>query len=99
MYFVYLLQSENDGNYYIGQTNDIKKRLEQHNMGSVKATKHRIPFKLIGYEIYKKRNEARWREYQLKKHGDKKNKLAEFFSSLIDQKSFVALWIFSFHKK
>jgi len=67
MYYVYLLQSEKDSNYYIGQTNNIKKRLEEHNTGLTKATRNRRPLRLIGYEIHKTRNEARWREYNLKK--------------------------------
>jgi putative endonuclease len=74
MYYVYLLQSEKDMEYYVGQTNDIKKRLSEHNAGLVRATKHRRPLRLIGYEAYDSRNEARWREHQLKQHGDKKEK-------------------------
>ena len=76
-YYVYLIQSEKDGNYYIGQTDSVKKRLTEHNAGLVKATRHRRPLKLIGYEVYNSRNEARWREFQLKKHGDKKKKFIE----------------------
>ena len=67
MYYVYLIQSKKDKKYYIGQTDNIRKRLQQHNNGLVRATKHRGPFQLIGYEVYKTRNEARWREYNLKK--------------------------------
>ena len=81
MFYVYLLQSEKDSNYYIGQTDNIKKRLEEHNKGLVKATKHRRPFSLVGYETYRNRNEARWREYQLKKHGDKKKKFIKEMAS------------------
>lgn len=84
MYYLYLLQSKKDGNYYIGQTKNIKKRLYQHNTGLIRAIKHRGPLKLIGYKVYKSRNEARWREYQLKKHGDKK---ANFIDDL-KKKSF-----------
>jgi len=65
--YVYLLQSFKDKKYYIGQADNIKKRLKEHNEGKVRSTKHRIPFRLIGYEEYPTRNEARWREYNLKK--------------------------------
>lgn len=61
----------------MGQTDDIKERLEDHNNGLVKSTKHRRPLKLIGYETYKTREAARWREHELKKHGDKKKKFIE----------------------
>ncbi|MBU4210622.1 GIY-YIG nuclease family protein [Patescibacteria group bacterium] len=74
MYYVYLIQSLKDGKYYIGQTNDFQKRLKEHNEGKVKSTKHRTPFKLIGYEEYEKRNEARWREHSLKKSVWKRKK-------------------------
>ena len=76
-YYVYLLQSKKDGKYYIGHTNDIKKRLQEHKLGLVRSTRNRRPVKLIGYEIFESRNKARWREYQLKKHGDKKKKFIE----------------------
>ena len=81
MYYVYLLQSKKDKNFYIGQTENIKKRLQQHDAGLVQSTKYRKPLKLIGYETYKSRNEARWREYQLKKHGDKKEKFIKELAS------------------
>ena len=73
MYYVYLLKSTKDNKYYIGQTQDVAKRLERHNAGQVISTKSRRPFKLVGYETYDSRNEARWAEYNLKNHSDKKN--------------------------
>ena len=82
MYFVYVLQSLKDKKFYIGQTNDISKRVSIHNSGGVKSTKSRMPFKLIGYRDYASRNEARWIEYNLKKHGDKKKKFIEELKGL-----------------
>jgi putative endonuclease len=79
MYYVYLLQSQKDKKYYIGQTDNIEKRLKEHNDGIVKSTKHRKPFKVIGYEIYKDRNKARWREYNLKKSAWQRKKFIEKF--------------------
>lgn len=66
-----------DNYYYIGQTDNIKKRLKEHNDGKAKSTKFRKPFELIGYEEYTTRNEARWNEYQYKNHSDKKKKFIE----------------------
>ncbi len=74
MHYVYLLKSTIDNKYYIGQTQDVAKRLERHNTGQVISTKSRRPFKLIGYQTYNSRNEARWVEYNLKNHSDKKKK-------------------------
>lgn len=74
MYYVYLLQSLKDNNFYIGQTGDISKRLKKHNNGEVKSTKYRRPLKLIGYEEFDTQDKARWIEYNLKNHSDKKKK-------------------------
>ena len=79
MYFVYLLKSLKDNKYYIGQTDDVEKRVKQHNSGLVKSTKSRRPFVLVGVQAYKSRNEARWLEYNLKNHSDKKKKFIKQF--------------------
>ena len=71
-YCVYLLRSERGKGVYVGQTQDITKRLAQHNAGRVKSTCSRRPWKLVGYEVYETRAEARYREFQLKNHSDKK---------------------------
>jgi len=73
MFYVYLLQSAIDGKYYIGQTNDVVNRLARHNRGFVSATKSRRPLVLVGYETFGSRNEARFREYELKKSVTKRN--------------------------
>lgn len=77
MYYVYLIQSMKDNKFYIGQTADVVKRLARHNSGQVTSTKSRRPFKLIGFEVYKTRDEARWAEYFMKKHSDRKKKFIE----------------------
>jgi len=72
MFFVYLLRSGKDARYYVGQTEDIRRRVAQHNAGQVQATRARRPLMLLGYEEYPTRDQARYREYQLKHHSDKK---------------------------
>ena len=47
MYFVYIIESEVDGEYYKGFTTNYLKRLEQHNNGESNYTKTKIPWKLI----------------------------------------------------
>jgi len=47
MYFVYILKSLKDNNFYIGRTNNIERRIKEHNNGRVQSTKSRIPFILI----------------------------------------------------
>lgn len=50
MYFVYVLGSLKDGQLYVGYSDNLKRRQEDHNIGKVKATKNRGPFKLIYFE-------------------------------------------------
>ena len=58
MYYVYLIKSVKDKNLYIGSTNDIHRRLCEHNNGLVYSTKSRIPFELVYYEAYKSEGDA-----------------------------------------
>ncbi|MGC9363771.1 MAG: GIY-YIG nuclease family protein, partial [Fidelibacterota bacterium] len=43
MYYVYILQSEKDGGFYIGYTTDLIRRIQQHNAGKTRSLKHRRP--------------------------------------------------------
>ena len=52
MFFTYILKSLRDGELYIGFTQDLKSRVEEHNSGKVFSTRTRKPFKLIYYEAY-----------------------------------------------
>ena len=81
MFVVYLLRSIKDDKYYIGQTQDYKKRLQLHNSGRVKSTANRKPFVLIGYKVFGSRNEARWFEYDIKQHSDKKRKFIKMLEA------------------
>ena len=65
-HYVYILPSE-DGNRYCGYSEDITKRLEQHNTGISKWTAKQKNWKLIYTEEYKTRTEALKRERYLKK--------------------------------
>ena len=69
MFYVYILRSEKDRNLYTGYTNDLKRRLKEHNSGISKSTKLRTPFTLIYYEAYKSREDATHREKMLKEYG------------------------------
>ncbi|TSC70807.1 MAG: putative endonuclease [Parcubacteria group bacterium Gr01-1014_46] len=69
MFYVYILKSEKDGNLYTGYTNNLKRRIEEHNSGKSTSTKLRKPFELIYYEAYKLREDATHREKMLKEHG------------------------------
>ncbi|OQX71120.1 excinuclease ABC subunit C [Candidatus Parcubacteria bacterium 4484_255] len=68
MFYVYILKSRKDGKLYIGYTNNLQKRFEEHNKGLVKSTKHRIPFDLVYCETYFSNADAKHREDMLKRH-------------------------------
>lgn len=69
MFYVYILRSKKDKNLYVGFTNDLRRRLQEHNSGLNRSTKHRRPFGLIYYEAYKSENDAKKREENLKLFG------------------------------
>lgn len=66
MFYTYVLKSLKDGNYYIGSTNDLKRRFREHNNKKSFSTKSRAPFKLVYYEAYGSEKDARNREKNLK---------------------------------
>jgi len=68
MYCIYILRSA-DNSLYIGQTNNIEKRINEHINHLEKAakfTKEHSDFKLVYKETYKTRLESMRREKQLK---------------------------------
>ncbi len=67
MYYVYILKSEKDSRLYIGQTQDLQKRLFRHNQGMVEITRNRRPFTLIASQSYETRAEAMKMEKYLKR--------------------------------
>ena len=66
MYYVYILQSIKDNSLYIGYTTNLKKRFSDHNNGLSLATKYKRPYKLIFYEAFLDRIDAKHREVYLK---------------------------------
>lgn len=67
MFYVYILQCA-DGSLYVGSTNNLKKRVKQHNESKQGAhyTKIRRPVILKYSEIFKTSREARRREAEIK---------------------------------
>lgn len=67
MNYTYILQCQ-DGTYYTGWTNNLEKRLKDHNDGKgAKYTKARRPVMLVYYEEFQTKEEAMRREYAIKK--------------------------------
>jgi len=85
MYYVYLLLSEKDGKFYTGSTDDLKRRMAEHEAGYVKSTVMRKPLNLIYYEACLNEADARVRERYLKSGAGKKylrNRLKRYLENL-----------------
>ena len=66
-YFIYILQSEKDGTYYIGHTSNLEARLRRHNQGRSAYTKSKAPWKLLYKEVLNSKAEAMRREQEIKR--------------------------------
>jgi len=49
MWFVYVLKSKNSDYRYIGSTNNLQRRLSEHNNGETQSTKAYLPHDLEAY--------------------------------------------------
>lgn len=65
-FYAYILQSQRDGDHYIGYTQDLRKRLEEHRSSKSFATSYRLPIDLIYYEACLDQSDAKQREKFLK---------------------------------
>ena len=72
MYYTYILESQKTGKYYFGQTENLEKRLEQHNSGYSKSTKSGVPWRIVFYKEFETRIEAVAFEAKLKSYKNKK---------------------------
>ncbi|MBI2337614.1 GIY-YIG nuclease family protein [Candidatus Daviesbacteria bacterium] len=66
MYYVYVLRSLKNGRFYTGSTNNLERRLNEHNTGQSKYTKLTAPFALVYKEEYKTKEEAYKKEMYYK---------------------------------
>ena len=66
-YYVYILQSLKNGQFYIGQTQNVIARLEKHNNGFSKYTSKFTPWNLVWVKVLNTRKEAFKLEQSLKK--------------------------------
>jgi putative endonuclease len=69
MHYVYLIKSSKTGDIYIGMTNDLKRRIREHNKQQSLSTKSNTPWCLIYFEAYKSEKDAILRERGLKYYG------------------------------
>ncbi|MFQ3579138.1 MAG: GIY-YIG nuclease family protein [Bacteroidales bacterium] len=63
--WMYILECS-DASYYTGSTNNLERRLVEHQSGEgANYTKHRLPVKLVYYEEFDRIDEAFYREKQV----------------------------------
>jgi putative endonuclease len=90
MFYTYLLQSQVTATLYIGTTNDLKRRIKEHNSGESAYTKKYMPWEVIYYEAYTNKQDASRREKYFKTtqgHLAIKRMLKEYFNTF-DEKHF-----------
>ena len=80
---VYILESQKNGRYYVGSTEDISRRIVEHNNGKVFSTKNTRPWTLKVFVQCKDIAEARSSEYRLKKY-----KRKDILNKVIEDKIF-----------
>ena len=69
MHYVYFLQSTKSRWIYIGRTDNLERRLAEHNDGKTTSTHDKGPWELIYYEAFKDEHDAVSRERKLKAYG------------------------------
>ncbi len=67
MYYVYLLKDTH--HFYIGYTNNLRRRLYEHKLDKTFTTRRMQDPKLVYYEAYNNENAAKVREKKLKQFG------------------------------
>jgi len=65
-FYTYVLKCETTETFYTGSTNDLKRRIEQHNNGKVHYTKNKLPVRLVYFEACLNKDDAYRRERYLK---------------------------------
>lgn len=81
-YYTYIIESSVNKKWYIGHTNDIERRLAEHNSGQNKSTKGKGPWRLIFLSSFNNNLDAKKFELKLKKITNKdfiKTEYSEFF--------------------
>ena len=83
MFYVYVLRSLKDGRLYTGFTEDLRRRIGEHNQSQEPSTKQRAPFELVYYEACQSKYDALRREKYLKTTYGKrylKNRLRDYLA-------------------
>ena len=58
MFYTYILRNSVTNRYYVGYTQDLKKRLQLHQSGQVQSTKSNLNYELEWYSAFKTQEQA-----------------------------------------
>ncbi|MBC7912783.1 MAG: GIY-YIG nuclease family protein [Pyrinomonadaceae bacterium] len=72
LFFVYIIYSAKLDRYYVGHTEDLAKRLNDHNTGLSTYTSRDNSWRLVYSEEFAERNLARMRELAIKRKKSRK---------------------------
>ena len=72
MGYLYILQSEKNGRYYIGSTNNLSRRIAEHSAGKTKSIRALRPLRIVFKQDFATLAEARRAERKLKRLKSKK---------------------------
>ncbi len=80
MFYVYIIWSSKSKIFYVGYTEDLRKRISEHNQGLSKATAPHKPWKLVYYSAFDGQKMAKDFELYLKSGSGK----AFLYKRLVD---------------
>jgi putative endonuclease len=78
---VYIIRSLKNGRYYVGSTNDLERRLVEHNAGKTKYTSKSMPWVMVFNQKFRTLSIARKAECWVKRQKDR-----EFIERLINER-------------
>ena len=78
MFYVYVIKSEKDSRLYVGFTENLERRIKEHNSGKTKSTKGYMPWTLVYHETVETRIDARELEKKFKSGSGKEKLKARF---------------------
>ena len=65
-FHLYILRSASTGKFYVGHTENLARRILEHNRNRTPSTRNRGPWELVYSEEFSTRSEASQREREIK---------------------------------
>jgi len=84
MYYVYILYSEKLDKLYIGRTEDLKRRIKDHNTGSSTFCKSGKPWKIVHYQAFVSKKDS-IREESFLKTGKGRQRVNYLLESTLEE--------------